>query len=162
MQKLITFSLIFLCATALGDLAQEVRCREIGFSKSVEEGDQNRFMSYLDEDVRFVGISVTRGPGAVTEAWQVFFAEGGPRIKWRPQFVEVLEDGELALTRGPFRIIVNNEDGKTKEEWGTFNSVWRLKADGEWKIVFDAGSAASEMPADEIRALLNEEDTCAN
>jgi ketosteroid isomerase-like protein len=160
MQRLIPVSLIFLCTAVFGDLAQDVRCRETGFSKSIEAMDQKRFTSYLDEDVRFVGHSVTRGPEAVTEAWKAFFDEGGPKIKWRPQFVEVLENGELALTRGPFRMIVTDEDGNTTENWGTFNSVWRLKADGEWKVVFDAGSPASEKPSDEVSALLDADDTC--
>ena len=162
MQRLIPVFLFFLCASALGDLTQDVRCREIGFSKSVEESDLKRFTSFLDEDVRFVGNSVTRGPAAVTEAWKVFFAEGGPKIKWRPQFVEVLENGELALTRGPFRMIVTDEDGNTTENWGTFNSVWRLKADGEWKVVFDAGSPANEKPSDEVRALLETDESCVD
>lgn len=162
MQRMISVSLVFLCTSALGDLTQDVRCREIGFSKSVEESDQKRFTSYLDEDVRFVSNSVTRGPEAVTEAWQVFFNEGGPKIKWRPQYVEVLEDGELALTRGPFRVVVADEDGNTTENWGTFNSVWRLQAGGEWKVVFDAGSPASEKPPDEVSALLDADDSCMN
>lgn len=160
MQRLILFSLLFLCAKALADPAEEVRCGEIGFSKSVEEANQERFTSYLDDDARFVGNSVMRGPGAITEAWQVFFAEEGPKIKWRPQFVEVLEDGKLALTRGPYRMTVTDDEGNTSEKWGTFNSVWRLQADGQWKVVFDAGSPPNQTPADEVKALLDEEDSC--
>ena len=161
-QRMISVSLVFLCTSALGDLTQDVRCREIGFSKSIEEMDQKRFTSYLDEDVRFVGNSVTRGPEAVTEAWKAFFEEEGPKIKWRPQFVEVLENGQLALTRGPFRMTVTDEQGNTTENWGTFNSVWRLKADGEWKVVFDAGSPVNEEPLDEVRKLLDSNNSCAD
>ena len=77
------------------------------------------------------------------------------------QFVEVLEDGKLALTRGPFRVVSEDEDGIESERWGTFNSVWRLQPDGGWKVVFDAGSPASERPADDVRALLDAEDDCS-
>jgi len=160
MHHLIFVSLFFLGTTALADVSEDVRCREIGFSKSVENADQDQFRSYLDDDARFVGNSVLRGPDAITEAWRVFFAEGGPLIKWRPQFVEVLKDGKLALTRGPFRMIVTGDDGSTSEIWGTFNSVWRLQTDGEWKVVFDAGSQSDQAPADEVQALLAQEDTC--
>jgi ketosteroid isomerase-like protein len=90
----------------------------------------------------------------------VFFAADGPAIKWRPQFIEVLEDGHLALTRGPYRMITRDEQGVESEHWGTFNSVWRLNANGEWTVVFDAGSNPDEAPTDEAKALLDQDDTC--
>ncbi len=129
---------------ALADLADDVRCREIGFSKSVEAQNREWFASFIDPDARFVGNSVMRGTEAISEAWSGFFAEDGPPIKWRPQFIEVLEDGELALTRGPYRMITRDEQGIETEHWGTFNSVWRLNTDGEWRVVFDAGSDSNE------------------
>ena len=45
----------------------------------------------------------------------------------------VLDSGSLAPTSGP----VTLPDGS---EAGRFNSVWRLDADGEWRVVFDRGS----------------------
>lgn len=160
MQRLISITLLFLCPAALAGPADDVRCREIAFSQSVEEPDPDRFASFLDDDARFVGNTVFRGPAAITEAWSVFFAAGGPKIKWRPQFVEVLEQGGLALTRGPYRLITKDDAGNANESWGTFNSVWRLHPGGEWKVVFDAGSQASQAPADEVKALLDQEVSC--
>ena len=160
MAKLILALVFFFGSTALAELADDVRCREIGFSVAAEEKDAALFASYIDEDARFVGTSALRGPAAITEAWGPFLTEGGPMIKWRPQFVEVLEDGKLALTRGPYRLIVTAEDGTQTEHWGTFNSVWRLKQDGGWKVVFDAGSNPTETPSEEVKALLDEEHGC--
>ncbi|MDH3614670.1 MAG: nuclear transport factor 2 family protein [Gammaproteobacteria bacterium] len=154
-------SLVF-TSTAFADLIEDVRCREIGFSKSVEAQDRELFASFIDPDARFVGNSVSHGPDAIAEAWSVFFAEDGPTIKWRPQFVEVLEDGELALTRGPYQMIATNEQGEEIEYWGTFNSVWRRNANGEWRVVFDAGSESNEAPPDEVKALLDQEDNCGD
>ena len=148
-------------STALADAAEQVRCREIGFSVSVETQDVALFASFIDADARFVGNSVLHGPEAIAEAWGVFFTEDGPLIKWRPRFVEVLEEGKLALTRGPYRMITHDEEGVETERWGTFNSVWRLHEDGEWRVVFDAGSDPIETPTDEVKALLHGEDNCA-
>ena len=145
---------------ALGDPAQEVRCREIGFSKSVESQDRDGFASFIDPDARFVGNKVDRSREAIAEAWAVFFTGDLPSIKWRPQFIEVLESGDLALSRGPYRIIDENEQGEVTEAWGTYNSVWRLNADGEWLIVFDAGSFPDETPSDEQRKLLESDAGC--
>ena len=154
-------ALLFVASgAALADVTDEVRCHEIGFSIAAENRDAATFAAFIDDDARFVGQSALRGPAAITEAWGPFMTEGGPLIKWRPQFVEVLEDGKLALTRGPYRLIVTGENGDRSELWGTFNSVWRLKPDGSWKVVFDAGSNPTETPSDEVKALLDEEHGC--
>jgi ketosteroid isomerase-like protein len=151
-------SLLF--SAALADTAADVRCREIGFSKSVEQQDLSAFASFVDSDARFVGTQVLRGSDEVTEAWSVFFAEEGPTIKWRPQIIEVLKDGKLALSRGPYHTTYEDAEGNTVESWGTFNSVWRLNEDGVWRVVFDAGSPAAGEPTDEMKAILSAEDDC--
>jgi len=74
--------------------------------------------------------------------------------------VEVLEDGTLALSRGPYRLVARDEDGNETEHWGTFNSVWRLNADGQWRVVFDAGGALPQPPPPEDQALLDQPDSC--
>jgi uncharacterized protein (TIGR02246 family) len=152
--------LLTACSAEIADPSDHVRCREIGFSNSVETQDAELFASFIDDDARFVGNAVTQGPDAIVAAWGVFFSDDGPAIKWRPRFVEVLENGKLALTRGPYRMTTTDEEGIAKEHWGTFNSVWRLNADGEWRVVFDAGSDSNETPADEVKALLDQEDSC--
>lgn len=161
MRQFIFLVLFVLCSSALASAEDDVRCREIGFSQSVENGERDQFASFIDPDARFVGGSVIRGAEAVAAAWEVFFTDGGPRIKWRPQFVEVLAEGDLALTRGPFRMTVIDEEGNSTETWGTFNSVWRLHEDGQWQVVFDAGSEAATPPPDEVKALLDQPEDCA-
>lgn len=151
---------LLMAATALADLHDEVRCREIGFSKSVEAQDRELFASFIDPDARFVGNKVDRSREAIAEAWAVFFTGDLPAIKWRPQIIEVLDSGDLALSRGPYRIIDEDEEGETREAWGTYNSVWRLNADGEWLVVFDAGSFPDETPTDEQRVLLESDGGC--
>ena len=161
MKSLIIFLALVVGSAVLANPVEQVRCREIAFSISVETQDVALFTSFIDADARFVGNSVVHGPKSIAEAWSAFFAEGGPDIKWRPRFVEVLEDGKLALTRGPYRMITHDDQDIETEHWGTFNSVWRLHEDGEWRVVFDAGSDPSETPADEVKALLDQEYDCA-
>lgn len=160
MQRFGLICLVLVSMPAAADLADDVRCREIGFSKSVESQDHESFASFIDPDARFVSAGVNRTREAIADAWNVFFTGDLPSIKWRPIVVEVLESGDLALSRGPYRIIDRDEDGEIREGWGTFNSVWRLTADGEWLVVFDAGSFPDENATDEQRALLDAEDDC--
>ncbi len=145
---------------ALADPVAEVRCREIGFSQAAERQDLDAFRAFIDADARFVSSSVLRGSEAITEAWTVFFSDEGPTIKWRPQVIEVLENGKLALSRGPYRVITPGKNGEPVEQWGTFNSIWRLHDDGAWRIVFDAGSPAATAPDDATRAFLDAEVDC--
>jgi len=162
MKKIIPAVLLFVASTAMADLTDDVRCREIGFSKSIESRDMDSFRSFLDDDARFVGGGVRRGPDEIIEGWNVYGADDGPMLKWRPQIVEVLEDGKLALSRGPYKYTQKNEEGEAVDYWGTFNSIWRLQDDGSWKVVFDAGSPAAQPPTDEVMALLDAEDNCGD
>ena len=158
--KLFYVATLCITTSTFADDADDVRCREIAFSLSVENQDVAAFSSFIDADARFVGSSISRGPVEVAAAWSVFFADDGPEIKWRPQYIEVLEDGKLALSRGPYRMITRDPEGKATEHWGTFNSVWRTQTDGTWKIVFDAGSVAAEAPSEDIQALLEQDVDC--
>ncbi len=152
--------LLGLFSSAAGDMTNDVRCREIAFSQSAETRDLAAFRSFLDADARFVGNGVRHGPDEIAAAWQDFFTDDGPEIAWRPKFVEVLEDGTMALTRGPYRMRSKDADGNVVERWGTFNSVWRVNPDGQWRVVFDAGNAAAKAPDEETQALLSEEVDC--
>ncbi|HSQ68542.1 MAG TPA: DUF4440 domain-containing protein [Steroidobacteraceae bacterium] len=151
-----TLSLLILLAPvpALADAEQAVRCAEIAFSLSAERQDIAAFKSAIDPDARFAGEEVLRGPEAIAAAWSPFFAEDGPRIAWRPRFVEVLASEDYALSRGPFRLESRDQNGEPRVRWGTFNSVWRRSPDGRWRVVFDAGGPPTESPPPEIKALL--------
>lgn len=147
-------------APALADPAGEVRCREIEFSRSAERRDMAAFRSFIDADARFISARVLRGVDEIAAAWQIFFEADGPTILWRPQFVEVLDGGTLALSRGPYRVTGRDENGSLQVRWGTFNSVWRLHEDGRWRVVFDAGSPAVSEPDESTRSLLDEPFAC--
>lgn len=151
---------MILMVSAAADPVDEVRCREIGFSKSVESRDVEAFRSFVDADARFISNRPRRGVDEIAEGWSTFMAEDGPRIRWRPQYVEVLEDGTLALSRGLYEYVTTGEDGTEIRTYGSFNSTWRLNADGVWRVVFDAGDPAARPPTDEEKAILDQEDAC--
>ena len=155
----LSLSLSAVCSIVhAAEVTDVVRCAEIAFSRSVETGDAEQFRELIDPDARFVGSSgsVRHGPSEVFAAWSGFFEEDGPRIIWRPEIVEVLDDGGLALSRGPYIFTTNNDDGSTSTSWGMFNSVWRLNNDGIWRVVFDAGGPQEGKPPESVHELIQQ------
>ena len=102
--------------------------------------DHEAFVSFLaDETVFFGRRGEIRGKDAVAAAWKPLFEGPQAPFSWQPESATVLDSGTLGLTSGP----VLAPDGRRV---GTFNSVWRLEADGRWKIVFDRGCPDCECP----------------
>ncbi len=117
-----------------GVLASTVEAREIAFARTMADRDLEAFRSFVSEEaVFFNGNTPIRGRDAVVEAWAPFFEGPEAPFSWHPDVVQVLESGTLALSSG----VVHTPGG---EPAGRFNSVWRLEADGVWRVVFDKGS----------------------
>ena len=113
--------------------AQEVRARETAFARSMADRDLAAFTSFISPEAVFVGVGgITRGPKEIAAAWKSFFDTPQAPFAWKPETVEVLESGTLAMSSGP----VFDPKG---ERIGTYNSTWRRDPDGVWRIIFDSG-----------------------
>ena len=139
---------------------QEVICAETAFSRAAERRDKPLFLSFVDPDARFVSSRISRGRAEVGEAWAIFFESGGPQMRWRPRIVAVSADGDLAISRGPYRSVTLGAEGQRIESWGTFISTWRRSSDGSWQVLFDTGADAGMTPTEDDRATLENEPEC--
>lgn len=112
----------------------EVEAREVAFAKTFADRDLEAFLGFISpEAVFFLGNEPLRGHDAIAEAWAPLF-EGQPApFSWKPDVVEVLESGRVALSSGPIH-------GQSGEILGRFNSIWRKDNDGQWRVIFDKGS----------------------
>lgn len=117
----------------VGALTAQVRDAERAFARSMADRDHAAFVSFLADETVFVGDTQTlRGKNAVAAGWKALYDGAQASFSWEPDNVEVLNSGTLALSSGPVR----DPNGARV---GTFNSVWRREAAGNWKIVFDKG-----------------------
>lgn len=115
------------------DLTRQVSAAESSFAASMAARDFEAFASHVADDAIFFGpAGALRGKAAVLDDWHKFFEGEQPPFSWAPEAVEVLSSGKLAHSSGPVR----DPSGK---QVGTFNSIWRLEADGKWRVVFDKG-----------------------
>ena len=118
------------------DLQEQVRSAERAFAQTMADRDLEAFAAFVSEEaVFFGGPEPLRGREAVVEGWRPYFEGLAAPFSWEPEIVEVLESGTLAHSSGP----VKDPEGNVV---ATFNSVWRLEADGNWRVVFDKGCAA--------------------
>ena len=126
-----------------GQLRQQVEDTERAFAATMADRDHNAFTSFLSEEtVFFSGEAPLRGKQQVADAWKPYFEGPDAPFSWEPQQVEVLDSGTLALSSGPVR----DPDGKLV---ATFTSIWRLDASGNWRIIFDKGNRACDVPTRE-------------
>lgn len=134
LQFLAVLAVMVTAPISADSLESTVRARELAFAQTMADRDLAGFAEFVsDEAIFFSGNTPTTGRAAVVEAWTPFFEGPEPPFSWAPDVVVVLESGDLALSSGP----VLRPSG---EQAGRFNSVWRLEADGEWRVVFDKGS----------------------
>ncbi len=114
-------------------LQRQVTQAETAFAKTMADRNHAGFASFLAEDtIFFSGPTPLHGKATVAEWWKRFFTAPEAPFSWKPERVEVLDNGTLAMTTGP----VFDPSGKAV---ASFTSVWRQESPGVWKIVFDKG-----------------------
>ena len=148
MHRFIVISLALAAGLANADPAHDVACREIGFSKSIENRDLEAFRSFLDADARFVSDRPRRGIEEIAAGWSVFIPADGPRIKWRPQFVEVLEDGSVLLdvqiTQAELATLVGSTRQSVNAGLGELTEHGLLAREGRQLIILKPDELRSE------------------
>ena len=114
-------------------LSRQVFAAESSFAATMAKRDLGGFAAFVSQEAVFFGdTAALRGKAAVVDAWRKFFTGPQAPFSWKPEVIEVLSSGTLALSSGP----VQDPAGKLI---GTFNSIWRRDADGRWRVIFDKG-----------------------
>ena len=114
------------------DLERQVRDVESAFAATMADRDFERFASFLADEAVFVSADTARGREQVAAQWRGYFESPEAPFSWRPEVVEVLASGDLALSSGP---VFDAAGGPISR----FTSIWRRQSPGQWRIVFDKG-----------------------
>jgi ketosteroid isomerase-like protein len=114
-------------------LERQVFAAESSFAASMARRDLQAFASHVSPEAIFFGdTTVMRGKPAVIDGWRRFFESPAAPFSWKPDVIEVLPSGNLAISNGP----VFDPSGK---KVASFSSIWRREPDGSWRIIFDKG-----------------------
>jgi ketosteroid isomerase-like protein len=118
------------------ELQEQVFQIETAFAKTMADRDFDAFKSHLSKEAIFLsGKNPRRGVAQISEQWKKYFSDKAAPFSWKPEVVQVLESGTLAISTGP----VFNSKGKL---FSYYTSTWRLEDDGRWRIIFDKGNKA--------------------
>jgi len=116
------------------DLKRQVMEAERGFAATMKARDFDAFKRFIADEAIFISAEgALRGKGAIAKGWRQYYDKPQAPFSWEPEEVEVVASGTLAYSGGP----VYNAQG---QRIGRFNSIWRLRAPGQWEVVFDRGS----------------------
>lgn len=137
-KSLVVLSVWFLMASTAAassnaELKQQVADTERAFAATMKARDHAAFTSFLaDDTVFFSGPTPLHGKQAVAQFWKKLYEKPDAPFSWKPEKVEVLASGNLAISIGP----VYDPAGKLV---GRFSSIWQRQPAGGWKIIFDHG-----------------------
>src|SRR5689334_25446238 len=98
----------------------EVFDRERAFAETVDRHDRQAFAGFLHENAVFGAASPQpqRGRDAILAAWAGIIEGKNVQLEWRPQFVSLGKDTNVAMSRGPFAFTGKNEKGETQRAIG--------------------------------------------
>ena len=106
---------------------------------SVKEGMKKAFLAFAHDSVvmlRDNGKPIV-GKGALESHYQNFM-DSTFTLTWEPTFADISMSGELGYSYGIFTL--TPKDKIQKPEQGTYCTIWKKDANGNWKFVLDTGN----------------------
>ncbi|HEV2911883.1 MAG TPA: DUF4440 domain-containing protein [Pyrinomonadaceae bacterium] len=117
---------------------------------AAEKGVRDSFYEYFaDDGINFqphpvnTRESIRKSPAPATRS--------PVTLHWEPVYADISRAGDLGFTTGPFWTTDRSPEPRPSRH-GYYFSIWKKQADGNWKVVIDAGvetpaPEASEPPA---------------
>jgi ketosteroid isomerase-like protein len=117
------------------------------FAADVAVGGSEVWASWFDPDGAMIqpGIGEVRGLPDIESLMGVLDAPG-VALAWEPARAQIAASGDLGWTTGSFVSRAPGPDGVDVEGRGRYVTIWRLQADGSWKVVMDLGNPSDVPP----------------
>lgn len=139
MKRLLILSTIFIyfvkslsAQTANADVSKVLEA-EKNFAKLVEaKGIKGGFLDVTDPE----GIVFKPTVVKIVDFYKSIENQAGT-LTWTPQFARISQNGDLAVTAGPY--VYQNGKSDTDKVFGEYVSVWRTDLDNKFKLLIDLG-----------------------
>lgn len=112
---------------------------------SVEKGIRDSFYEFFAED----GINFQPHPTNTRESIRKRPAPPTRppiTLNWEPATADISRAGDLGYTTGPYWLTDQSPEHRPTQH-GYYFSIWKKQADGNWKVVIDAGVQTPAPPA---------------
>ena len=117
------------------------------FNDDVAEGGAEAWGSWFAEDGAMIQETVGEISGrADIQAALASLDSPDVSLTWDPIRADIAASGDLGWTTGAWVSEVTDADGNITTRQGRYVSIWRLQADGSWKVVMDLGNPTEPAP----------------
>jgi ketosteroid isomerase-like protein len=115
------------------------------FNRATQERGVEGWVSFFAEDGAIIGEGVgeIRGIEAIREA-VAHLSDPAFTLTWDPIRADASASGDLGYTVGRYTSRRVGEDGDVTVGEGLYVSIWRLQADGRWRVVMDLGNPTDD------------------
>lgn len=111
------------------------------FNKATQEERLDGWMQFMADDVVLLRTKPVVGKEAARAELKEEWDDPAHSLTWEPKHAELFKSGKFGFTSGRWIYHGKNEKGESLQLEGDYLTVWKLQADGSWKVVYDAGSA---------------------
>lgn len=121
--------------------------REMSFAQSVADHDAAAFAAHLHPQAAF-GTSLptpSRGRETITKEWARLIEGKQVRLEWYPTRTTVGGERDIAFSSGPALWERLVDGPQPRYAISHFRSVWHRGTDGQWRVLFDDGTAPKEV-----------------
>lgn len=131
-------------------VAAQIKASEASWVKEYANRDVNRAVAHYAGDAVLMPAGMDRmsGPKAIRGGLEALTKDPNFQLTFAAERVEVAASGDLAYTRGTYRMQLT--DPKTKKphvETGNYITTYKKQADGSWKVVDDMAAPGAPPPA---------------
>lgn len=113
---------------------------EARFAKDVAEHGGKAFAEWFAEDGVVLGNGQAPVIGRVAIAKSSTWLAKDYQLTWTPTDAALSPSGDMGYTWGSFEGHSKDANGNPVTTNGRYMTIWRKEADGQWKVVLDAGA----------------------
>jgi uncharacterized protein (TIGR02246 family) len=121
-------------------IEKEIKGQEAQWARDYAEHDSEALASHYADDAALANpdTPLAVGKDAIRKETASFAADPNLRIEFASDRVQVAASGDLAYTRGHYSMTYTDPDTrKAATGSGSYLTVWKKQADGNWKAVED-------------------------
>ena len=99
------------------------------------------WMSYMADNAVLFNLSpAVSGKAAIADFYRASFANPDFQLTWSPSRAEMFPSGDMGYTSGRYELRVKDAKGNPVMRKGSYVTVWKKQADGNWKVMADGGA----------------------